>query len=518
VTVATYSLTTSPTMIDDGTSYSVLVTNTGAATVELSRGGRLRPNQAQTVYPEGAALTAAAVTGTSSVSTSTTTKPLPNAADPATLAANAAFTGTYAPIDRTSTALHDEFSRYTDGVLAGKTPTVGPAWLTTGANPTTVTSGKALSSGTGYAYAQLAAAPYALTCEVGFTGGNAAAMTMAWSTSTTFDLFNLLHVNFSPTGFTCTVRQDGGSFDIVLSGAWTKPMLTDGTLYRVTAAVRGERLIVFGPNGDAFASAPDPRIKAQHGRWVFWEPNLSSSTQASIASASALTRATTGTPGSHLDPDVIAGLSVTDGNGRAVGSKGTAWEVAVGLDSVNGAAGVSFVPTTIYTDLSSAVTIGDTTIVTRTPVLGGSTVQLESGTNSETVTTTGSVSGTGPYTVSLTAPATKAHATGTSATATTPSNRRLSMYANATAGTFVLPAAATGVVVPGNFYFTTNVDVLLARSSAGVLGVGGVGAGKGSFKTGQAVTGSRPAAATVGKGAQFYDTTLNKPIPGIFAA
>jgi hypothetical protein len=96
VTVATYSLTTSPTMIDDGTSYSMLVTNTGAATVELSRGGRLRPNQAQTVYPEGAALTAAAVTGTSSVSTSTTTKPLPNAADPAALAANAAFTGTYA--------------------------------------------------------------------------------------------------------------------------------------------------------------------------------------------------------------------------------------------------------------------------------------------------------------------------------------------------------------------------------------------------------------------------------------
>jgi lysophospholipase L1-like esterase len=101
VTVATYSLTTSPTMIDDGTSYSVLVTNTGAATVELSRGGRLRPNQAQTVYPEGAALTAAAVTGTSSVSTSTTTKPLPNAADPATLAANVAFTGTYAGLDYT---------------------------------------------------------------------------------------------------------------------------------------------------------------------------------------------------------------------------------------------------------------------------------------------------------------------------------------------------------------------------------------------------------------------------------
>jgi hypothetical protein len=98
--MATVALTTTPTQIDDGTSYTVLVTNTGAVEVDLSRGGRLRPQQSRTVYPEGAALTAAATSGTGTVTTSTTSKPLPNAADPASLAANAAFTGTYAVIDQ----------------------------------------------------------------------------------------------------------------------------------------------------------------------------------------------------------------------------------------------------------------------------------------------------------------------------------------------------------------------------------------------------------------------------------
>jgi lysophospholipase L1-like esterase len=99
--MATVALTTTPIQIDDGTSYTVLVTNTGAVEVDLSRGGRLRPQQSRTVYPEGTALTAAATSGTGTVTTSTTSKPLPNAADPAALAANAAFTGTYAGLSVT---------------------------------------------------------------------------------------------------------------------------------------------------------------------------------------------------------------------------------------------------------------------------------------------------------------------------------------------------------------------------------------------------------------------------------
>lgn len=51
-------------------------------------------------------------------------------------------------------------------------------------------------------------------------------------------------------------------------------------------------------------------------------------------------------------------------------------------------------------------------------------------------------------------------------------------------------------------------DTELARVAANVLGVGA----DDCLRTGRAVTGSRPAAATVGQGAQFFDTTLNKPI------
>jgi hypothetical protein len=98
--VATYSLTTSPTTIDDGTSYLVQIVNTGAATVTLSRGGTLRPGQLIQVYPEGTALTAASTSAVAGqVTTSATAaKPLPNASDPATLAASSAFTSTFAPL------------------------------------------------------------------------------------------------------------------------------------------------------------------------------------------------------------------------------------------------------------------------------------------------------------------------------------------------------------------------------------------------------------------------------------
>lgn len=54
----------------------------------------------------------------------------------------------------------------------------------------------------------------------------------------------------------------------------------------------------------------------------------------------------------------------------------------------------------------------------------------------------------------------------------------------------------------------TALDISLSRTAANVLALDAATV----WKTGQNVTGSRPAAATVGKGAQFYDTTLNKPI------
>jgi lysophospholipase L1-like esterase len=108
--VATVNLSTSPTQIDDGTSASVLVTNTGAVDVELSRGGRLRPNQSRTVYPEGTALTAAALSGTGQVSTVATAAPTSQAQQVQQLAATVAgLPGTYAPIglDRSTLTVTD---------------------------------------------------------------------------------------------------------------------------------------------------------------------------------------------------------------------------------------------------------------------------------------------------------------------------------------------------------------------------------------------------------------------------
>jgi hypothetical protein len=51
-------------------------------------------------------------------------------------------------------------------------------------------------------------------------------------------------------------------------------------------------------------------------------------------------------------------------------------------------------------------------------------------------------------------------------------------------------------------------DVSLTRTAAKVLALGATNV----FKTGQSATASRPNAASVGVGAQFYDTTLHKPI------
>lgn len=51
-------------------------------------------------------------------------------------------------------------------------------------------------------------------------------------------------------------------------------------------------------------------------------------------------------------------------------------------------------------------------------------------------------------------------------------------------------------------------DLALSRSAASVLAMGT----DDCFMTGKNVTGSRPSASAVGQGAQFFDTTLNKPI------
>lgn len=67
----TASLTTTPTQIDSGASDNVSITNTGTVSVLVSRGAQsatLQAGQGTVVYPEGTAVTAAAISGAGSVS------------------------------------------------------------------------------------------------------------------------------------------------------------------------------------------------------------------------------------------------------------------------------------------------------------------------------------------------------------------------------------------------------------------------------------------------------------------
>lgn len=146
--MATIALSTSPTQIDTGSSYSVLVANTGSSPVELSRGGRLRPGQTQTVYPEGAALTAVSLSGAGQVTTTTVAgKPLPNPSDPSTLATDPAFTGAYAGLNPAVSS----YTYNTDGTVATETVAGVTTTYTYNTDGTVATSARAGVTRT-YAY------------------------------------------------------------------------------------------------------------------------------------------------------------------------------------------------------------------------------------------------------------------------------------------------------------------------------------------------------------------------------
>lgn len=96
---------------------------------------------------------------------------------------------------------------------------------------------------------------------------------------------------------------------------------------------------------------------------------------------------------------------------------------------------------------------------------------------------------------------------------------RLSGYFFASAGNVALATRVSGdtqdrFLVQANGSHSwgpgggTATDLSLSRSAASVLALGA----DDCLVTGKNATGSRPSASAVGQGAQFYDTTLNKPI------
>lgn len=80
--MSTVALSTSPTQLNDGTGYEVLVVNSGTVDAYLARGQqafRLKPGASRTVQPEGTALTGQVMVGTGQVTTTVTTSSNPSA-------------------------------------------------------------------------------------------------------------------------------------------------------------------------------------------------------------------------------------------------------------------------------------------------------------------------------------------------------------------------------------------------------------------------------------------------------
>lgn len=303
-------------------------------------------------------------------------------------------------------AVYDEFSRYPDGSISASVPIVGSAWQSSGSQPPTVASGLLTSSGTGYVF-QVADEPVSyVECTAVFSGTDDGTLALAfgWGDST---LDSLVHLIVGGTGgFTLTVRKDGGSFDgILFSTSWKGHIAFDGTtLHKFAMYVRGETVVVVGPDGEVFATA-DARIAELAGSSVFWEP-LTGTYASKIASVRAVSR----------DPVEIAvanGPSEFDltpvGNDFVYAFRDMWDHVEIGQHAVSGLPAITFGPTRIRTTLVGAISIGATSIRTRDRMFDGSTL-IGYGDDAETVTVS-SAAASAPFTATITAAA-KDHADG----------------------------------------------------------------------------------------------------------
>lgn len=410
---------------------------------------------------------------------------------------------------RQETELYDDFSRYADGSIAGALPLIGPAWSVSGTGVPTVASGLLGSSSVGYAYAILADNIAVVSSESVWSGsGINSGLAMVVSKDASLALANLVHIVFAPMGANIQIRADTGSFDTLSSAPWTKPLRLDGvTKYRISVVIRDDTVIVLGPNGETL-SVTDPRIRALRGKLVYWEPLTSGGTVAKIASVSAITEGLAGIQAPLDAPGMMSGGGqLRDQNGRVVGNPNTINEVAIGYSPAGEPyPGIIFGPSNlILTSLRSAVSIGGTSIATDFYIPNGATIQIESGTNSETVTATASSTGSagsGSYTTPVTA-LTKNHAAYVGCSVTPPASVRQHIYSLGFALVMSGPLATGGALFLSNS-FTESV----ASLGSNVVGMGA----SNIFRNLAGATGSRPSAASAGAGAVYYDTTLKIPV------
>lgn len=409
--------------------------------------------------------------------------------------------------------VYDDFTSRSDGAIQGVTPAVASneVWSGTGANPPTVSAGRLVSGGVGYAYVTLPSQGKLIACGVQMDAGSGQPMAMAWVTGGTWDLTNLTgHFSFGPNDFTLTIKR-GATFYTVFSGNWDHP-LDPAKVHTCAVGIVGDSFVI-QVDGQVYVGPPDVRTQTLAGSIVFWEPLLVGGTQAARLSwVAAWVETTSGAP---LAPNLApSDVDLSRGRqGEVVGNHYEMYEATLGRTPGAGQPGISFGATKIVTYLTSAMTLGTTTMITQDAIPPGSTLVIdEAGSASEAATTSGYPTGTGPFTHTLSAVTTAAHAANTVVIATVPSGLRAEMYLNQANNFWMMPNLPV-VVFPGeNVYLGSDLTQYVTRAAAGVIGTAGVGTGKGAFRPGAWTTANRPTAASVGAGSQGYDTTLSIPI------
>jgi hypothetical protein len=423
-------------------------------------------------------------------------------------------------------SLYDDFSRYPDTVtMDGQLPIAGAVWKTTGETLPKILAGYLVSDEVGYLYSIQSAPVSELGCDIVWSGaGDTTQQPMTLTISpdaTTLTLTKMLHFNFGPAGFALSFGDAVGTgqpLQGVTAGFWTVPMKVDGvTAYRLKMSVRGNGVAIFGPNGEVFGWS-DSRVSNFVGGLCFLEPaKQADGLRAMVARAWAASGSGSNPPSPLATSDDFAALGNYFFYGRVAGALNRMGETDIGfIGRTSSFPQVQFGPRNVITSLTSATSIGATTISTTDYIPPGTQmVTIDPGPNQEAVTT-GAVIGDGPY--SITVPAlTNAHASGAIVQCAAPESMRYTVIYNQVVGALQFPIDKQPVSFGPLSFATTTLGTGLYLDSAfssiinysnGAVRLGLANA----FATGRDTSANRPNAVTVGAGAQFYDTTLGRPI------
>lgn len=411
------------------------------------------------------------------------------------------------------TLLYDDFSAYANGSPSGEETVVGGfAWVTSGSEPPTVTSGKLSSTGSGYLYTTLDAAPIVVEAEVSFggTGNDTACCTIAiCKTGGGTLLHNIAHMIFGPSGANLQIEKDNtGVFDFILAASWPE-IPKDGTKARVRLAIRGDRATIYGPDGSSW-STRDRRIGDTLGtayQTVFWQASTGGATDAYLHTCAVWGDETTGVTG-LADRVTSASIDVTVSPDRNILQRGKPWQVKAGQQqsSTNPSLILGVGAGELRALLLASALIGSTSIQTDVPMYGIGSITIGYGNQAETVTVSGTSGGSAPYTITVSALA-KNHAYNEPITNVSAST--IELYFDMSQGLLVIPS---GVYAAGRLELGSARDSGIIRSAAGTVQANSPAGGVCVFRTGNGNTASRPSASTVGAGAEYFDTTIGKPI------